>query len=255
MDQPISLRDDLTVGRNPVIELLRSDRPVDKIMVLNSQRSTGSLLKIIAMAKEKGIPVKDVTGEYLDQLSAGLNHQGVAAITASYQYAELEDIFALASSKNEPLFIVIADEIEDPHNLGAIIRTAEAAGAHGLVIPKRRSAGLTAAVMRASAGAAQHLPVTRVSNLASLLEQLKAQNVWIYVADLQGENWCQVDYRGGVALIIGSEGKGVSHLLKQKSDVKVRLPMLGKVDSLNASVAAGIVMYEIARQRLSIGIQ
>ncbi|MEG1849238.1 MAG: 23S rRNA (guanosine(2251)-2'-O)-methyltransferase RlmB, partial [Oscillospiraceae bacterium] len=181
-----------------------------------------------------------------------LNHQGVIAVAAACDYAELSDIFAAAAAKNEPLFVVVCDEIEDPHNLGAIIRTADAAGAHGVIIPRRHGAGLTAATMRASAGAAQHLPVARVPNLPTALETLKEQGAWIYAADLEGESWCSVDYSGPVALVIGSEGAGVSRLMRERSDKIVSLPMCGAVNSLNASVAAGIVMYEIARQRLRL---
>lgn len=240
--------DEMVAGRNPVIELLRSERPVNKILMLKSEG--GNLKRIVAMAKEKGVPVKDVAREKLDSLSPGLNHQGVIAFAAACDYATVEDIFARAGS--EPLFVVIADGIEDPHNLGAIIRSADAAGAHGVIVPKRHGAGLTAAVMKASAGAAEHLPVARVSNLAATVEELKKKNVWIYAADMDGESWCTVDYSGAVALVIGSEGSGVSRLLKERSDVVVSLPMCGQVNSLNASVATGILLYEITRQRKGI---
>lgn len=236
-------------GRNAVIELLRSQRPVDKILMLR-QEGGGSLPKIAAMAKERGIPVKEVAREKLDSLCPGVNHQGVAAIAAAHDYASLEDIYARAG--DEPLFVVIADGIEDPHNLGAIIRSADAAGAHGVIVPKRHGAGLTAAVMKASAGAAEHLPVARVTNLAATVEELKKRNVWIYAADMSGESWCGVDYAGAVALIIGSEGAGVSRLLRERSDGVISLPMCGQVNSLNASVAAGILLYEITRQRKGI---
>lgn len=244
-----NVSDQLVAGRNPVIELLKSERPVDKILLLR-QDGKGSLLKIIAMAKERGVPVKDVTKEKLDSLCPDINHQGVIAFAAACDYATVEDIFKRAG--DEPLFVVIADGIEDPHNLGAIIRSADAAGAHGVIIPKRHGAGLTAAVMKASAGAAEHLPVARVSNLASTVEELKKQNVWVYAADMDGTDWCTVDYAGAVALIIGSEGTGVSRLLKDRSDVIISLPMCGKINSLNASVATGILLYEITRQRKGI---
>jgi len=242
------ISENLVAGRNPVMELLRSDRDTDKILMLKD--GGGSLQKIAAMAKERGIPVKEVTREKLDSLCPGINHQGVAAYAAAAQYAELEDIYARAG--DEPLFVVVADGIEDPHNLGAIIRTAYAAGAHGVIVPKRHGVGLTATVMKASAGAAQHLPVARVSNLASTVEELKKRNVWVYAADMGGQNWCTVDYSGAAALIVGSEGEGVSRLLKDKSDVTVSLPMSGEFNSLNASVAAGIILYEITRQRKGI---
>ena len=240
--------DEMVAGRNPVIELLRSERPVNKILMLKTE--SGNLKRIVAMAKEKGVPVKDVAREKLDSLSPGLNHQGVIAFAAACDYATVEDIFDRAGS--EPLFVVIADGIEDPHNLGAIIRSADAAGAHGVIVPKRHGAGLTAAVMKASAGAAEHLPVARVSNLAATVEELKKKNVWIYAADMDGDSWCTVDYSGAVALVIGSEGSGVSRLLKERSDMVVSLPMCGQVNSLNASVAAGILLYEITRQRKGI---
>lgn len=240
--------DEMVAGRNPVIELLRSQRPVNKILMLKTEG--GNLKRIVAMAKERGVPVKDVAREKLDALCPGLNHQGVIAFAAACDYATVEDIFARAGS--EPLFVVIADGIEDPHNLGAIIRSADAAGAHGVIVPKRHGAGLTAAVMKASAGAAEHLPVARVSNLAAAVEELKKKNVWIYAADMDGESWCTVDYSGAVALVIGSEGGGVSRLLKERSDVVVSLPMCGQVNSLNASVAAGVLLYEITRQRKGI---
>ncbi|HWP50712.1 MAG TPA: 23S rRNA (guanosine(2251)-2'-O)-methyltransferase RlmB [Clostridia bacterium] len=248
MQDTKDISDELVAGRNPVIELLRSGRPVNKILMLKSEG--GGLQKIMAMAKERGVPVKDVAREKLESLCPGMNHQGVIAFTAACDYATVEDIFARAGS--EPLFVVIADGIEDPHNLGAIIRSADAAGAHGVIVPKRHGAGLTAAVMKASAGAAEHLPVARVSNLASTLEELKKKNVWIYAADMDGESWCTVDYSGAVALVIGAEGSGVSRLLKERSDVVVSLPMCGQINSLNASVATGILLYEITRQRKGI---
>ncbi len=242
------LSDEMVVGRNPVIELLRSGRPVNKVLMIKTEG--GSLQKIMAMAKEQGVPVKDVAREKIESLCPGMNHQGVVAFAAACDYATVEDIFERAG--DEPVFVVIADGIEDPHNLGAIIRSADAAGAHGVIVPKRHGAGLTAAVMKASAGAAQHLPVARVSNLALTVEALKKKNVWIYAADKDGESWCTVDYSGAVALVIGSEGGGVSRLLKERSDVVVSLPMCGQVNSLNASVAAGILLYEITRQRKGI---
>ncbi|MFV0497104.1 MAG: 23S rRNA (guanosine(2251)-2'-O)-methyltransferase RlmB [Candidatus Fimivivens sp.] len=240
--------DEMVAGRNPVIELLRSERPVNKILMLKTE--SASLKKVLAMAKERGVPVKDAAREKLDALSPGVNHQGVIAYAAACEYATVDDIFTRAGS--DALFVVIADGIEDPHNLGAIIRSADAAGAHGVIVPKRHGAGLTAAVMKASAGAAEHLPVARVSNLAATVEELKKKNVWVYAADMEGESWCTVDYSGAVALIIGSEGSGVSRLLKERSDKVVSLPMCGKVNSLNASVATGILLYEITRQRKGI---
>ena len=213
-------------GRNPVIEALKKGENLDTVFVEKGQTG-GSMSKIIALAKEAGCPVKEVTSQKLEGM-------------------------ARAEAAGEKPFLIIADEVEDPHNLGAIIRTAETAGAHGVIIPKRRGVGLTSAVFKSSAGAAAHIPVARVANLASTVDELKEKGVWVYGCDMEGETWCSVNFDGGVALIIGSEGKGMSRLLKEKCDVMVSLPMLGEVTSLNASVAGGIIMYEVARQRLGL---
>ena len=242
--------ENVVAGRNAVIEALKAGGRADTVY-LQKGASGGSIGKIIALAKEGGYPVKEVSAEKLDAM-AGPAHQGVALTLSAAAYAELEDILARAEEKGEKPFILIADEIEDPHNLGALIRTAEAAGAHGVVIPKRRGVGLTAAVFKTSAGAAAHLPVARVANLASAVDRLKEAGVWIYGADMEGDNWCSVDFSGGVGLIIGSEGNGIGKLLREKCDQMVSLPMRGEVNSLNASVAGGILLYEIARQRLGI---
>ena len=242
----------IVAGRNPVIELLKTEQPVDKILMQKGDRQGGSLGKIAAMAKDKGIPVKDVAKEKLDMMCPGFAHQGVAAVVAAARYAELSEIEQKAIDRGEPLFVVICDGIEDPHNLGAIIRTADAAGAHGVIIPRRHGAGLTATAVKASAGAASHVLVARVSNLASTVEELKKKNVWIYAADMGGENWCGIDYSGAVGVVVGSEGSGVSRLIRDKSDTIVGLPMYGEVNSLNASVAAALVLYEVARQRHQI---
>ena len=200
------------------------------------------------MAKDQGVPVKDATPQKLAALTGLESHQGVAAVPSAWDYASLEDIYKKAG--DAPLFVVLCDGIEDPHNLGAIIRTAEAAGAHGVIIPKRHSAGLTAAAVKAAAGAAAYLPVVRVPNLPATMEQLrKEKNLWFYCADMDGAPWCQTDFAGPVGLVVGSEGEGVGRLVKESCDFVVSLPMLGQVGSLNASVAAGIVLYEIARQR------
>lgn len=245
------LRGDLVIGRNAVMELLKSDRSVECIYL---QKGVGGLVtKIVAAAQGRGIVCKQVSAVKLDHLCGHAAHQGIIAQTAAAHYAEIEDILARAQAAGEPLFIIIADEIEDPHNLGAIIRTAEAAGAHGLVIPKRRSAGLSYVVSKTSAGASAHLPVARVSNLAAVVDSLKKQGVWVYAADMDGQPWCAVDYAGPVALVVGSEGTGVSRLLREKCDFTVSVPMRGKISSLNVSVATGIICYEIARQRLGWG--
>lgn len=244
-------REDIIAGRNAVIEALKTNRQIDVIYILQTALG-GSLNKLIAIAKDKKIVIKNVSMQKLDSLSGGVNHQGVVAVCSVAEYVSIDDLFKTAQQKGENPFFIICDEIEDPHNLGAIIRTAEASGAHGVIIPKRRSATLTQVVYKTSAGAASVLPVCRVSNLKQTVKTLKDKGIWIYSADMDGQNWCEVDYLGGVALIIGSEGKGVSRLLKEESDFVVSLPMNGQINSLNASVAAGILMYEVSRQRLNI---
>ncbi len=239
---------DIIAGRNAVGEALRAGRTVDSLYVQRGEKS-GGLLTLIAKAKETGIPIKEADPRKLDHLCGGAVHQGVVAVAAVKEFSSVEDIFALAEERGEPPFLVICDELEDPHNLGAVIRTAECAGAHGVVIPKRRSVGLTYAVGKASAGAVEHLPVARVQNLASLLEELKKKGVWIYAADMDGSPWCETDFTGPLALVIGSEGRGVGRLMKEKSDFVVSIPMKGQINSLNASVAAGILCYEVCRQR------
>lgn len=233
-------------GRNPVIEALKSDSPLDTIYI---DGSGGSLNLIRRLAKEKGIVVKDADDKKLSRLSGGASHQGVVAEGACGQYVSLDDILAVSQEKGTKPFIIICDEIEDPHNLGAIIRTAETAGADGVIIPKRRSASLNATVFKTSAGAASYVPVARVSNLASCIDTLKENGVWIYGTDASGTDYCDTDLTGSIALVIGSEGFGISKLIQQKCDFMIKLPMMGKINSLNASVAAGIFMYEAVRQR------
>ena len=237
----------LIVGRNPVIEALKADKLIDTVYV-NAQ-ATGSVTLICKMAKEKGITVKQVTDVKLNNMARGASHQGVIAVGACAEYVEAQELLRIAQEKGEDPFIVICDEIEDPHNLGAIIRTAEAAGAHGIIIPKRRSASLNHTVFKTSAGAASWLPVARVANLASAVDMLKKNGVWIYGTDGSGESYDSVKLDGPIGLVIGSEGFGMSRLLKDKCDFLLSLPMAGRVNSLNASVAAGIFMYEIVRQR------
>lgn len=244
-------RNDIIAGRNAVMEALKTDRQIDVIYILQTS-AHGSINKIIGIAKDKKIVIKNVTSQKLDDLSNGVNHQGVVAVCSVAEYSSLNDILNIAKEKGESPFLIICDEIEDPHNLGAIIRTAEASGVHGVIIPKRRSATLTQVVYKTSAGAASVLPVCKVSNLKQTVKTLKENGVWIYSADMDGQNWCEVDYSGGVALIIGSEGKGISRILKEESDFVVSLPMNGQINSLNASVAAGILMYEVSRQRLGL---
>ena len=194
----------------------------------------------------------DADSVKLDHLSAGAVHQGVVAMAAAKAYATVDDLFALAESRGEQPFLILADGLEDPHNLGAILRVAECAGAHGIIIPKRRSVGLTVSVGKASAGAVEYVPVARVTNLADTIDELKKRGVWVYAADMSGQNWCETDFSGPAAVVIGSEGFGVSRLIREKADVVISLPMMGKINSLNASVACGIVCYEIVRQRKGI---
>ena len=240
---------DKIVGRNTVIEALRSGREIDRILVAKGATNLG---KLFAMAKDSGVPVKEVAPIKIDELAAGANAQGVVAFAAAAKYAELEDVFALAKEKGEPPFIIIADGLEDGHNLGAIIRTAECCGAHGVIIPKRRSVGLNYVVAKTTAGATEYVPVVRVTNIVRTLEELKERGVWIFGADMDGEPLWQSDFSGAVGLVVGAEGEGVSRLVKEKCDFVVSLPMRGKIESLNASVAASVMMYEVARQRIGI---
>lgn len=233
-------------GRNPVIEALKSGANIDTIYI---DGNGGSLSVIRRLAKENGIVVKDADDKKLSRLSGGASHQGVVAEGACGEYVTVEDILAVSQKKGRKPFIIICDEIEDPHNLGAIIRTAETSGADGVIIPKRRSASLNATVFKTSAGAASYVPVARVSNLAACIDTLKENGVWIYGTDASGTDYYETDFTGGVALVIGSEGFGMSKLIQKKCDFMIKLPMLGKINSLNASVAAGIFMYEVLRQR------
>lgn len=244
-------KDDIIIGRNAVTEALRSGRTVDSILVARGERS-GTLGKIIGECRERGIVVKEADARKLDYLCGHSNHQGIVAFTAVHEYASIEDILALAESRGEKPFVIICDELEDPHNLGAVLRTAEAAGAHGVIVPKRRSASLSYAVGKASAGALEYVPVARVANITAAISELQEKGLWIYGAEIGGTNWCEQDYTGAVALIIGSEGQGLGRLVKEKCDFIVTLPMKGKINSLNASVAAGILMFEAARQRADI---
>lgn len=243
--------DNLVIGRNAVMELLKSGREIECISVAKGERE-GSVTRILALAREKGVVVKNVDRKKLDFMCAGANHQGVCASVPAHEYSSVEEILEYAKEKNEPPFIIICDEIEDSHNLGAIIRTAEACGVHGVIIPKRRNVGLNFVVSKTSCGALEYVKVARVGNLASTIEDLKKKNIWVYCADMDGQPWCKTDFSGGCALVVGSEGKGVGRLIKEKCDVTVSLPMRGQVNSLNASVAAVVIMYEIARQRLEL---
>lgn len=237
----------LIIGRNPVTEAIKSGANIDKIFV--NPQSGGSIRNIIRIAREKDILVKEASDQKLSGMCGGASHQGVIAVAACAEYVSVEDILAIAKQRNEDPFIIICDEIADPHNLGAIIRTAEAAGAHGIIIPKRRSASLDSIVYKTSAGAASWIAVARVANLVSAIELLKKNGVWIYGTDAAGENIASVDMTGAIGIVIGSEGFGMGKLIASKCDHLVSLPMRGRINSLNASVAGGIFMYEAVRQR------
>ena len=236
-------------GRNAVIEAFRAGKAIDKLFILDGAQD-GPIQTIKREAKKRDTMIKFVTRERLDQLSQTGKHQGVIAYAAAYTYAEVEDILAAARSKKEAPFVFLLDNIEDPHNLGAIIRTANLAGAHGVIIPKNRAAGLTAAVARASAGALNYTPVARVTNLAQTMEALKKEGLWFACADMDGTTMYQLDLTGPIGLVIGNEGDGVGRLIREKCDFVASIPMKGDIDSLNASVAAGVLAYEIVRQRM-----
>ena len=242
---------DIIAGRNPVTEALRSGRSIDSILIAKGELN-GSVKVIAAKAKAAKIPIKEVDRRKLDMMCGGASHQGIVALAAIKEYASVDDIFALAQSRNEPPFIIVLDEIEDAHNLGAIIRTAECAGAHGVIIPKRRAAGLSYAVGKTSAGAYEYMPVARVTNIPTLLDELKERGCWVYGTDMDGAVYSEQSLKGACALVIGSEGKGIGKLVREKCDVILSLPMFGRINSLNASVAAGILIYEIMRQRHDI---
>ena len=236
-------------GRNAVIEAYRAGRPIDKLFILDGCQD-GPILTIKREAKAKQTPVKFVTKERLDQLSETGKHQGVIAYAAAYEYATVEEILYNARQKGEAPFLFLLDNIEDPHNLGAIIRTANLAGAHGVIVPKNRAAGLTAVVAKTSAGALNFTPVARVTNLAKTIEELKKEGIWFVCADMGGTTMYDLNLKGPIGLVIGNEGEGVGRLVKEKCDMVASIPMKGDIDSLNASVAAGVLAYEIVRQRL-----
>lgn len=244
---------DMIVGRNAVMEALRVGRTLDCVWVASGER-TGSIGPILAKCKQADIPIKEVDGRKLTA-KCGPNHQGVMAVAACKEYSTLEDVFEKAAQKEESPFIIVCDELEDVHNLGAILRTAEAAGCHGVIIPKRHSVGLTSTVYKTSAGAVEYVPVVRVANLTETLKQLKKKGLWVYGLDMDGEPWCQTDLSGGVVLVVGSEGRGISRLVREQCDFVLSLPMRGNINSLNASVACGILSYEVARQRLGLGLK
>ena len=239
-------KENIIVGRNPVTEALRSGREIDKLMVSSEE---GSMKKILALAKERRIPVMKVEKSAIDRIAEGKAHQGVAAYVSAYAYAELEDIFRIAEERGEDPFIIILDNLEDPHNLGAIMRTAECAGAHGIIIPKRRACGLTDVVAKASAGAIEYMPCVKVTNIAQAIEELKERGIWVAACDMGGQEYYKADLKGKLAIVIGSEGSGISRLVKEKCDFVVSMPMVGRITLLNASNAAAVIIYEVRKQR------
>ncbi|GIN64321.1 23S rRNA (guanosine(2251)-2'-O)-methyltransferase RlmB [Robertmurraya siralis] len=243
---------DYIIGKNPVIEALKSERDVNKVLIAEGSQK-GQMQQVIGLAKERNVMVQFVPKKKIDGLVEG-NHQGVIAQVAAYQYAELDDLFSRAEKRSEVPFFLLLDEIEDPHNLGSIMRTADAVGAHGIIIPKRRAVGLTATVAKASTGAIEYIPVVRVTNMSRTIDELKERGVWIAGTDAKGkEDFREFDGTLPLGLVIGSEGKGMGRLIRDKCDFLIRLPMKGKVTSLNASVAAALLMYEVYRKRYPLG--
>ena len=240
---------DKIIGRNPVLEAIRSGRSVDKILVKKGKYE-GSIVPIIKKAKDAGIIIQEVERAKLDQIAEGENHQGVIAYVSAYDYVSVKDILDKAREKNEPPFIIICDKITDPHNLGAILRTANCVGAHGVIIPKRNSVGLNSVVAKTSAGAVEYTPVAKVTNLGHTIDELKEQGMWFVCAYMGGETMYNLNLTGPIGVVIGNEGEGVSRLIREKCDFVASIPMKGDIDSLNASVAAGVLGYEIVRQRL-----
>ncbi len=236
-------------GRNIVIEAFRAGKPIDKVFVLDGCQD-GPIRTIVREAKKVDTIINFVPKERLSQISETGNHQGVIAYVAAYEYSDIEDMFTLAKEKGEDPFLILLDDIEDPHNLGAIIRTANLSGAHGVIIPKRRAVGLTATVAKTSAGALNYTPVAKVTNLVKTMEELKERGMWFVCADMEGDSMYKVNMKGSIGLVIGNEGKGVGRLVKETCDFTASIPMKGDIDSLNASVATGVLAYEILRQRL-----
>lgn len=238
-------------GRNPVIEAIKNDREIDKIMIANGAKE-GSIKKIVAMAKEKNIVIQYVDRNKLDEISTSHSHQGVIANVSDYRYYELDELIKSVEEKGEDPFFIILDEITDPHNLGSIIRTADAVGAHGVIIPNRRSVHITPTVAKASAGAVEYVPVCKVTNIVNTIKTLKEHGMWIAAADMDGQTFYEQNLTGPIGLVIGSEGFGISRLVKKNCDFTVKMPMVGNVTSLNASVAGSILLYEIFKQRMGV---
>ena len=242
------LSENVIFGRNAVRELLAGGRDIEKIYIQVGDRE-GSVNQLIGIAAERKLPIHEVDRAKLDSIACGGNHQGIIAIAAERNYATVEDILAYAEERGESPFIIVLDGVEDPHNLGALIRSAECSGAHGVIIPKRRAVGLTSTAVKASAGAAEHMRVAKVTNLAATIDELKERGLWFYAADMDGNSYYDTDFSGGVALVMGSEGFGISRLVKEKCDFVVSIPLYGSVNSLNVSCAGAILMTEVARQR------
>ena len=249
MREETKVNENIIEGRNAVLEAFRAGKPIDKLFVLDGC-TDGPVRTIVREAKKHDVILQYVSKERLTQLSETGKHQGVVAFAAAYEYSEVEDMLALAKERGEEPFLILLDNIEDPHNLGAIIRTANLAGAHGVIIPKRRAVGLTAAVAKTSAGALNYTPVAKVTNLKKTMEELKEKGLWFVCADMGGEQMYRLNLTGPIGLVVGSEGEGVSRLVKENCDFTAGIPMKGEIDSLNASVAAGVLAYEIVRQRL-----
>ena len=249
MDTP-ELPEDMLAGRNAVMEALKGSSRINRLMVADGS-SEGSIRELIAVAKEKGVPVQFLERSKLDSMAKGIRHQGVLAQVSPVEYVELEDILLKAREKQEDPFIILLDELEDPHNLGAILRSADAAGAHGVLIPKRRSCPLSATVAKTSAGAVEHVPVARIGNIVQTIKALKEEGLWVAGADMDGKNYYEADLTGPLLLVVGSEGQGIGRLVKEQCDFIVRIPMLGAINSLNASVAGSVLMFEVTKQRLS----
>lgn len=246
-----SMREDLIIGRNAVIEALKSDRTIECVYVSKGDLE-GSIKVALGLAKDRGVVIKEADRRKLDTMCDRLNHQGIVARVTPFKYCEVNDILEDAKRKEQQPFIVILDEIEDPHNLGSIIRTAELCGVHGIIIPKRRNVGVTSTVYKCSAGAIEHMKIAKVTNINATIDMLKEQGIWIYGADIDGKDYSyNTDFSGPCSLIIGSEGKGISNLTLKKCDLLVKIPMIGKINSLNASVAGGIMMYEVLKGRLT----
>ena len=240
--------EDKIIGRNPVLEAIKAGRSIDKILIKKGKYE-GSIVPVVKKAKESGIIIQEVDKVKLDALAEGGNHQGIVAYVSQYDYVSVDDILASASDKGEAPFVIICDKITDPHNLGAIIRTANCVGAHGVIVPKRNSAGRNSVVAKTSAGAVEYTRVAKVTNIAETIEKLKKQGMWIAAADMDGQEMYKTDLKGSLGIVVGSEGEGVSRLVREKCDFIVSIPMYGQINSLNASVAAGVLMYEALRQR------